>query len=678
MRFTKLLPGLAALATCISLVAAQAAPAQTVLLANDLAGSEQFTYQSNIAHLMRVVISHLHNSRDMFQCRRLRRDLEGRRPTLALLFPPASTTALLRYIHATKRFPRANNALKKVRLLALTNPKIPEPAPQLNVSVLGNADNRCIVTCNLGVGTNREQFAVNLSTIARSGTSKFFKKLEKGDGSSLVGQSGLKFYSLFLVADRVTVASKTADEDEQWVFESEADAEGFRIVKDPRGSTLGRGTKITLCDDAEAEYFDLAKLRSLMVKHAEYNAAPIYLYSATTLSPTAETPKEDSTAETDDDSEVKVEDDDEAKAEPEVPTWELVNDRPLLWVRDPKEVSDKEYENFYMKTFSASDPPLAWSHFKGDTGSTTFRALVYIPSGVPTVLAQNYLERHLNFIKVFIDVDDLPLNVGRDSLQKNKALSQIKRNLVKRIYDTFGSIASKEPEKYAELYERTGIAPKVGAIEDTKNRDRIVKLLRFETSVSNSTSLDEIVARRKVGQTQIYFIAGAGVPKEQLEKSPFVERILARGYEVLYFSDPIDEMFVNAVPTFSGLRFQDVAKDGVAFGDEDEDEKASEEDLKSTFAPLITYLKKELGQFVDKVTLSTRLTSSPCLVTASTYDYSGNMEHLIAAQNAGTSGDNFMLQFARLQKKLPRLVGEGPLWPELLSSRCWTRLKMLA
>ncbi|GAA6008096.1 hypothetical protein JCM10207_007028 [Rhodosporidiobolus poonsookiae] len=659
MRFTKLLPGLAAFATSISLVTAQAAPAQTVLSADDLAGGEQFTYQSDIARLMRVVVSHLYNDRDVF---------------------------------VRELLSNANDALEKVRLLALTDPKILEPAPQLNVSVLADADNGRIVIRDSGVGMNKEQLAANLGTIARSGTSEFLEKLEKGDGSSLIGQFGLGFYSSFLVADRVTVASKTADEDEQWVFESEADAEGFRIVKDPRGSTLGRGTEITLYlkDDAKAEYLDLAKLRSLMVKHAEYNAAPIYLYSATTLSPTAETPKEESTAKTDDDSEVKVEDDDEAKAEPEVPTWELVNDRPPLWMRDPKEVSDEEYENFYMKTFSASDPPLAWSHFKGDAGSTTFRALIYIPSGVPkdfyskdyvsleslklfvrrvfitNDLGKNYLERHLNFIKVFIDVDDLPLNVGRDSLQKNKALSQIKRNLVKRIYDTFGSIASKDPEKYAELYERTGIALKVGAIEDTKNRDRIVKLLRFETSVSNSTSLDEIVARRKVGQTQIYFIAGAGVPKEQLEKSPFVERILARGYEVLYFSDPIDEMFVNAVPTFSGLRFQDVAKDGVTFGDEDEDEKASEEDLKSTFAPLITYLKKELGQFVEKVTLSTRLTSSPCLVTASTYGYSGNMERLLAAQNAGTGGDNFMLQFAKSQKKNFELNPKHPLIERLL------------
>ncbi|GAA6041542.1 hypothetical protein JCM8097_004254 [Rhodosporidiobolus ruineniae] len=660
MRLTRLLPALATLACSVTtFVSAQ--DAQTPFLApGQLEGGESFAYQSDIARLMRVVVSHLYNDRDVF---------------------------------VRELLSNANDALEKVRLIALTEPKILEPAPQLNVSVLADADNGRIVIRDSGVGMTKEQLAANLGTIARSGTSEFLDKLEKGDGSNLIGQFGLGFYSSFLVADRVTVASKTADEDEQWIFESEADADGFKIVKDPRGATLGRGTEITLHlkDDAKSEYLDLTKLRSLITKHAEYNAAPIYLYSSTTTSPTPETEKKDEAAEED---ELKVEDEEDAeKAVKEEPKWELVNDRPPLWMRDPKEVSDEEYEDFFMKTFKAQEPPLAWTHFKGDAGSTTFRALIYIPSAIPTDfyskdyvsleslklfvrrvfitsdLGKDYLERHLNWIKVFIDVDDLPLNVGRDSLQKTKALAQIKRNILKRIYDTFASIANKDSEKYADLYEKAGIALKVGAVEDAKNRDRIVKLLRFETSAlpaGNLTSLDEVISRRKQGQTQIYFIAGAGLKKEQLEKSPFVERILARGYEVLYFTDPIDEMLINQVPTYSGLRFQDVAKDGVTFGDEDEEEKADEEELKSTFAPLVTFLKKELAQQVEKVTLSTRLTTSPCLVTAGTYGYSGNMERLLAAQNGGGGGDNFMLNFAKSQKKNFELNPKHPLIERLL------------
>ena len=258
----------------------------------------------------------------------------------------------------------------------------------------------------------------------------------------------------------------------------------------------------------------------------------------------------------------------EEATDPVKAEWELINDRPPLWMREPKDVTEAEYEDFYLKTFKDSEPPLAWSHFKGDAGSTTFRALIYIPSSLPndfyskdyvsldslklfvrrvfitSDLGKDYLEKHLNWVKVFIDVDDLPLNVGRDSLQKTRALAQIKRNLQKRIYDLFARLATEDEDKYAELYSKAGTALKVGAVEDAKNRERIVKLLRFETSALNgtTTNLDDVVKRRKQGQTQIYFIAGAGQQKAMLEKSAFVERILARGYEVLYLTDPIDEM----------------------------------------------------------------------------------------------------------------------------------------
>ncbi|GAA5960323.1 hypothetical protein JCM21900_006529 [Sporobolomyces salmonicolor] len=656
MRLTRLWPVLGALATASAAAAQDAAPQTAFLDQTQLAqaGGESFAYQSDIARLMRVVVSHLYHDRDVF---------------------------------VRELLSNANDALEKVRLLSLTDPKILEPAPQLNVSVLADTEGGRIVIRDSGVGMTKDQLASNLGTIARSGTSEFLSSLEKGDGSNLIGQFGLGFYSSFLVADRVTVASKANDSPEQWVFESEADAEGFRIVEDPRGVTLGRGTEITLYlkDDAKAEYLDQPKLRSLIQKHAEYNAAPIYLYNK---------PAEKVDEVDEDVAEVKVEDaaEDEQGQVESKPEWELVNDRPPLWMREPKEVTDEEYESFYMKTFNSPEPPLAWTHFKGDAGSTAFRALVYLPSGVPndfyskdyvsldslklfvrrvfitSDLGKDYLEKHLNWIKVFVDVDDLPLNVGRDSLQKTKALAQIKRNLTKRIYDLFSSLASKEPTKFLDLYEKAGTTLKIGAVEDTKNRERIIKLLRFETSAGeNKTSLDEVVARRKVGQGQIYFIAGAGQTKEALEKSPFVERILARGYEVLYLTEPIDEMLVSAVPTYGGMRFQDVSKEGVKFGDEDDDEDAKEEEasFKSTFQPLVSYLKKELAQFVDKVSISSRLVASPCLVTASTYGYSGNMERLLAAQNPG-GGDNFMLNFAKMQKKNFEINPKHPLIERLL------------
>jgi heat shock protein beta len=189
-------------------------------------------------------------------------------------------------------------------------------------------------------------------------------------------------------------------------------------------------------------------------------------------------------------------------------------------------------------------------------------------------LGENFLPKYLNWVKVFVDADDLPLNVGRDSLQKSRALSQIKRNLVKRVgppflppglvlmlysqtLDLFASLAKTDPTKYDELYTKAGVSLKLGAVEDEKNRARIVKLLRFETSSSsNLTSLDDVVSRRKKGQEQIFFMAGTGQKKDQLEKSPFVERLIARGYEVLYLGEPMDEMLTASIGSYEGMKFQ--------------------------------------------------------------------------------------------------------------------------
>lgn len=367
-------------------------------------------------------------------------------------------------------------------------------------------------------------------------------------------------------------------------------------------------------DDA-TEYLDTDKLKALIKRNAEYNASPIYIWSTTTT---------------------QVPDEPEVDAEEDaVPTsksvtsqgWELVNDRAPLWMRDPKDVTDDEYTKFYEATFTEErEPPLAWTHFKGDAGSTAFRALVYLPSQMPNDfyskdyislqslklfvrrvfitdnLGDNYLPKHFNWIKVFIDADDLPLNVGRDSLQRSRALISIKSNIIKRTIELFANVAKSDPDKYAKLYAKVGITLKLGAIEDTKNRDKLVRLLRFETSSNDKPlSLDEVVAERKKGQTQLFYMAGVGQTKATLEKSPFVERLVARGYTVVYMGEPVDEMLVATVGSWGGLKFQDVAKKGLKFGDEGEDLDAKEEEdeLKATFKPLANYLKKELAEFVD-------------------------------------------------------------------------------
>ncbi|KAM0793636.1 hypothetical protein ACM66B_001068 [Microbotryomycetes sp. NB124-2] len=609
------------------------------------AHAEQHNFESDISRLLHVVVNSLYSDKDVWV-----RELVS----------------------------NANDAIEKLRLLSLTDASLLDSAQSLNISITPDRDNNRIIIRDTGIGMDKDSLRANLGTIARSGTTEFLEKLEKGEGSNLIGQFGLGFYSSYLVADRVTVASKSHDSPVQYVFESKADAKTFDIYEDPRGNTLGRGTEITLWlrDDAK-DYLDEQRIRSLVERDAEYGASPIYLWER----------QADAAAESvDGESEVDSAADEGAA---NVYGWTLLNDRAPLWMRDPKDITDNEYEEFYKQTFKANEAPLGWTHFKGDAGSTSFRALVYVPATLPhdfyskdyvslqslklfvrrvfitSDLGKDYLPRHLNWIKVFIDVDDLPLNVGRDRLQKTRALHQIKSNIVKRIIDTFTAMTDKNPEKFLALYEKAGTPLKIGAIEDTKNRDRILKLLRFDTTASTTlSSLADIVARRKQGQTQIFYLGGAGQRRTDLERSPFIEQIVARGYEAIFFTDPIDEMLVSAVPTYDGMKFQDVAKEGLQFGDE-ESRQEDGTDLKATFEPLVKYLQSQLSEYVDKVVISDRLVESPCLVTVGKMGYSGNLERLIASQNQG-SGENFMTTFAKTQKKTFEINPRHPLVEALL------------
>lgn len=365
--------------------------------------------------------------------------------------------------------------------------------------------------------------------------------------------------------------------------------------------------------------------------------------------------------------------------------WAQVNTEGPIWTRDPKSVSDDDYVAFYKSLTGAADTPTSWLHFKGDAGRTSFTALVYLPSTLPndfysktyqqTEAARLYVRRvlitkepspdflpkWLNWIKVVIDADDLPLNVGRDSLQANRSLRQIQNSIIKRIIDHLTTMASKDPEKYRTVWKTIGVPLKVGSVEDSKNRERVNKLLRFTSSIDPEASLEGYVSRRKKGQTQIFFMAGAGMDAKDLAKSPFVEKLVARGYEVLYLTDPMDEMITSAVGNFDGMKFQDVAKKGLVMGDEDDaaEEKAELEAFKEQYEPLTSWIKKELEEHVNEVVISNRLTTSPCAVVTDSYAWTANMERLMAAQNNRES--NMVLDFIRNAKRSFEINPRHPL-----------------
>ncbi|EMD40828.1 hypothetical protein CERSUDRAFT_111414 [Gelatoporia subvermispora B] len=661
--FRSLLLGLAAIATGSA-------------LAQDTSEvpKEKHDYQSDVARLRKIVINSLYSNRDVF----------------------------LRELISN-----ANDALEKLRLTALKEPEVLTGAEELNITIQAFKDDDGhgrIVIRDTGIGMTPEELTKNLGTLAKSGTSEFLARAESTDTTgtgNLIGAFGLGFYSSFLVADRVYVSSLAAKssqtpEPAQYIFSSSADESSFETYPDPRGNTLGRGTEITLIlrDDA-LEYFDTHKIADLVNKHSSFSSQfPIYLFTQRTEhvpdeETVEESPAEETLEKEVDEDEAVVEDVDEAEEteikEPKmkevvVDEWIHLNSQPPIWVRDPKTVTDEEYELFYQATFKDYEKPLAWHHFSGDTGSgTSFRAIIYIPSKlddaywtnplatsskdlrlmvkrtfITSDLGEDALPKWANWVKVVVDAEDLPLNVSREQLQSTKFLKQIRQILLKHILQMLTRIMEEDSEKFEEVQKVYGNVFKLGAVEDKRNRDKMVALVRFHTNQRNSTSLDEYLANKKKGQNQIFYLADMGKTPEFLANSVFIEKLDARGYEVLLLGDPLDEIFVQNMRVWKKVQFQDVAKAGLKFGDEadPEEEKQELEVLTEKFRPLLDWLKGQAEEVVRDVVISNRLVTSSCAVVADMFGYTANIERMMSSAPANQGSKSPMHEFAKKQKLL--------------------------
>lgn len=484
------------------------------------------------------------------------------------------------------------------------------------------------------------------------------------------------FYSAFLVADRVTVTSKSND-DVQWVWSSEADG-NFSLTEDPNGNTLGRGTQVTLHlrDDAP-EFLQQDTLSSLVDTHSAFINYPIFLWASheiETPAPQSDDQDDQDEQKADDDEELKIEDadededqenddDDEEEEEKTVKEtvweWKLLNDVKPLWVRDPKEVTDDEYKAFFKSTFDETEDPLSWTHFSAE-GDLEFRSILYIPSHLDSSIFDSkntqvarglklfvkrvfitddfdlLIPKYLAFIKGIVDAQNLPLNVSREILQQSKILKSIEKKLVRKILSMIQTLAQDDKEKYDEFYDEFRVNLKLGMLDDAANRERISKLLRFYSSTSSGElrSFEDYVSSMKDGQDKIYFIAGES--KQVVASSPLLEKLNDKGYEVLYFVDPIDEYWVGHLPTFDGKRLVNVAKEGDLGIESDEEKEKSEEDLKQ-LEDLNKFFKKVLGNKISRSTVSKRLTTTPSALVSATYGYTANMERIIKSQalNAG-------------------------------------------
>lgn len=632
--------------------------------------SEKHAFQAEVNRMMKLIINSLYKNKEIF----------------------------LRELISN-----ASDALDKIRLLSLTNEDAMATNEELTIKIKSDKEKNMLHITDTGIGMTKEELVKNLGTIAKSGTSEFLNKMtemqeEEQSTSELIGQFGVGFYSAFLVADKVIVTSKH-NNDTQHIWES--DSNQFSVIEDPRGDTLGRGTTITLVLKEEAsDYLELETIKNLVKKYSQFINFPIYVWASKTetveepIDEDAEAAEEPEKEASEDEAEVEEEEEDKDKDKPKtkkvektVWDWELMNDIKPIWQRPAKEVEEDEYKAFY-KTFSKdNDDPMAHIHFTAE-GEVTFKSILFVPTSAPRGLFDEYgskkndyiklfvrrvfitddfndmMPKYLNFIKGVVDSDDLPLNVSRETLQQHKLLKVIRKKLVRKTLDMIKKIA--EEQYNDKFWKEFGTNIKLGVIEDHSNRTRLAKLLRFQTSNSETdlASLEQYVERMKEKQDKIYFMAGTS--RKEAESSPFVEKLLKKGYEVIYLTEPVDEYCIQALPEFDGKRFQNVAKEGVKF-DESEKTKEKREALEKEFEPLTTWLKdKALKDKIEKAVLSQRLTNSPCALVASQYGWSGNMERIMKAQ-AYQTGKDISTNYYASQKKTLELNPKHPLVKQLLN-----------
>lgn len=512
----------------------------------------------------------------------------------------------------------ASDAADKLRFRALSAPELYAGDGELRVRLSFDKEQRTLTIADNGIGMRREEVIENLGTIAKSGTKAFLESIgsDQAKDSQLIGQFGVGFYSAFIVADKVTVRTRAAD-DEGVFWESAG--EGDYTIADITKET--RGTEITLhLREGEEEYLDAWRLRSVIGKYSDHIALPVEIES-------------------------KNEEDDTV-------TWEKINKAQALWTRSKADVTDEEYKEFYKHIAHDFTDPLSWSHNRVE-GKQEYTSLLYIPAQAPWDMwnrdhkhglklyvqrvfimddAEQFMPNYLRFVRGLIDSNDLPLNVSREILQDSRVTQNLRGALTKRVLQMLDKLAKDDAEGYQKFWQQFGLVLKEGPAEDNGNQEAIAKLLRFASTHGDSSaqtvSLEEYVGRMAEGQEKIYYITADSYAAAK--SSPHLELFRKKGIEVLLLSDRIDEWMMSYLTEFDGKPFQSVSKADETLdklADETEEQKAAEKQLE----PFIERVKTLLGERVKDVRLTHRLTDTPAIVVTDADEMSTQMAKLFAA-----------------------------------------------
>ncbi|CAE8710845.1 unnamed protein product [Polarella glacialis] len=584
-------------------------------------GSEKHEFQAEVSRLMDIIINSLYTDKNVF----------------------------LRELISN-----AADALEKARFHSVQDETFLGDFKDLEIKIEHDADAKTISIVDTGVGMSKADLINNLGTVAKSGTTNFLEAMAEGGDANLIGQFGVGFYSAFLVADKVSVTSKCNDDPVQHVWESSADA-SFTVVDDPRGNTLGRGSRVTLHLKEDAhDYLSEDKLKEGCKKYSQFIQFPIYVKVKKEVDVDAEEDDDDDDKEDDEEKKDDVETKDEEEKEEKVdkkPTkktvheWEQVNTQKAVWLRAKEDITEEEYNEFYKSISKDYLDPLAYTHFNAE-GEIEFKSILYLPKKAPFDMMDNYwqkrsevklfvrrvlvaekfdelLPRYLNFVRGVVDSDDLPLNVSREQLQQNKIMKVISKKLVRKVLELMKKLAkdeesggdddeekeegdetevkkeSKDEEgTWTKFWKEFNKNLKMGCYEDDSNRSKLSKLLRYYTTKSDGKeiSLDKYLDRMQESQESIYYMSGDSL--DVMKKAPALQIFMKKDIEVLMLSDHLDEPCLQKLADYEGKKFVSIQKADVKL-DESEEEKKRFAKVKDMYKPLTDWWKKKLTDLTE-------------------------------------------------------------------------------